>query len=300
MITDKQRAARNKGIGSSEVATLFGLNKWATPHDLWLMKTGRVEPEPENDAMRIGSLLEVPLLQLAGQKLNRKIVRPPFTFTGGKPHFRANIDGMIGEARRGSDIVEIKTTGITDGWGSEGTDEVPDTVRMQVQYQMACSSSTVAHIGVLTGSFGLNFKMYRLEYESEYCEFLLARVDEWWQKHIEQDQPPSAPASIEVLKRIARTQDTVQLPLELFEAEAAAKRALAKAEVEYEHRKAALVTALGTAQKGTAGPYSVAVTEVQSDKFDRKALEAEHPDLAALYVVPSGYKRIDIRCKKGT
>ena len=51
-------AEREKGIGASDVAAILGLSPWETAYSLWLKKTHQVEPEPENEAMLMGHLLE--------------------------------------------------------------------------------------------------------------------------------------------------------------------------------------------------------------------------------------------------
>lgn len=300
MITDKQKDDRAKGIGSSEVATILGMNRWQSPFDLWAVKTGRAPAPTTNDAMRLGQVLEPTLLQLAGERLGLRVVRPSTTFVGAKTYFRANIDGMIGEARRGSDIVEVKTTGITDGWGKEGTDEVPHPVLCQVMYQMACSSSHLAHIACLSGSFGLAFKLYRVEWNHDLAEYILDQVHAWWHRHILADVAPPELGSMDTLKAMQRTEEVSNMDahLDLFKAEEELKERLVAAERDYDRAKAALVQALGTARKGVAGPYSVAVTEVSGDRFDRKSFEAENAELASRYIVPAGYKRIDIRKRK--
>lgn len=299
MITEKQKLIRNKCIGSSDAPVILGVSPWATPYDLWLQKTGQVPPTEENSAMRIGTVLEAPLLQLAGERLGVKVVRPTSSYVGCQPFFRANIDGMIGEAKRGADIVEIKTTSQTDGWGTEGTDEVPDMVKVQVAYQMSCSSSQVAYVACLTGSFGLSFKVYRIPFDADFCGYVMQQCERWWRTHMEQGVPPETSGTIDVLKQIRRTDSQIELPSELFEAQSAAKEKLKLAEAEYEAAHAALVTALGTNKRGVCATHSVSVTEIQSDRFDRKSFEQEHSELAKQYVVPSAYNRIDVRKLKG-
>lgn len=39
---------RRKGIGGSDVGTILGLNKWKSPYQLWLEKTGQVELDESN------------------------------------------------------------------------------------------------------------------------------------------------------------------------------------------------------------------------------------------------------------
>jgi putative phage-type endonuclease len=300
MITMKQREDRAKGIGSSDAPVILGVDPFRTPHDLWLQKTGRVPPVEENDAMRLGSVLEPVLLQLAGERLSKRVVRPTSAFVGCFPHFRANIDGMVGEAKRGADIVEVKTTSSTEGWGAEGTDEVPERVRVQVIYQMACASSDLAHVACLSGAFGLAFRLYRVEWDASLGEYVMGKVNEWWMRHIVKDEPPPESGSLDTLKSRMREVRTVELPQGLFIAEAEARMALEQAERYHTAAKAALVTAMGDASRGVSGNYSVSVTDVVTDRFDRKSFEAENAELASRYIVPSGYKRIDIRTRKGS
>ena len=62
IIRPKDRAEwleyRKSGIGSSEVATIVGLNPWETPYQLWRRKIGLDAPKEENFAMKAGHYLE--------------------------------------------------------------------------------------------------------------------------------------------------------------------------------------------------------------------------------------------------
>ena len=49
---------RQEGIGSSEVATILGLNPWETPYQLWRRKKGLDAPKEETFAMKAGHYLE--------------------------------------------------------------------------------------------------------------------------------------------------------------------------------------------------------------------------------------------------
>ena len=50
--------ARELGIGSSDVGTILGVNKYDTPYMLWRRKVGIDPPVEQNDAMLWGHLLE--------------------------------------------------------------------------------------------------------------------------------------------------------------------------------------------------------------------------------------------------
>lgn len=41
--------SRKKGVGGSDVSTIMGLNKYKTSYQLWMEKTGRMQPEDISD-----------------------------------------------------------------------------------------------------------------------------------------------------------------------------------------------------------------------------------------------------------
>ena len=60
----KDRAAwlkvRNTGIGGSDASVVVGMNKWKSPFQLWMEKTGQKEPDDlsDNEAVYWGTVLE--------------------------------------------------------------------------------------------------------------------------------------------------------------------------------------------------------------------------------------------------
>ena len=126
MQTNEQREAflaeRMKGIGGSDVAAILGLSKWSTPYDVWQSKLGLADPTPDNDAMKWGRLLEPVVRQAYAERTGLAVAVPsdPLVMPG-YDFARANLDGIREDGR----IVEIKTARYADGWGDEGSDEVP-------------------------------------------------------------------------------------------------------------------------------------------------------------------------------
>jgi putative phage-type endonuclease len=300
MITDKQENERMKGIGSSDVPTILGLNPWATAYDLWLIKTGQADGPEENDAMRIGTVLEAGVLQLAAERLSAKIVKPTSTFVGCELFMRANVDGMIGVAKRGSPIVEAKTTGRTDGWGDEGTDEVPEHVKAQVMFQMMCSSSDVAHVACLQGDYGLRLKMYRVAFCEDYAGYIKERVSEFWTNHVERRVPPAGVPTLEALKRVRRDADAaaVQIDRSLFVEDQTALRLKKEAEAFADKARGALIAALGNATVGEGGGFRIRVSKVETSRFDAKAFAEANPEDAAKWTVHSAFNRTTVSAPK--
>lgn len=297
MITKKQEKARAAGIGSSEIAAICGIDPWRTAYDVWALKTGRVEGGDENEAMRLGTALEPTILKLAGDELGKKVVRPSSHFVGAEPFMRANIDGMLEVAKRGAPIVEAKSTGVTDGWGSPGTSEVPERVMLQVTWQMLCSSSDLAYVACLSAKYGLAFSLYRVEFDEHLAEELVSKAVSFWDC-VERDTPPKSFPSADIAKAMRRTDAEVPIPEALFKAEREAKRVLSAAEDRYEAAKGTLLAALGDARRGVSGPYSINMTQVTSERFDSRAFREAHPDLVTQFTAPSTFMRVDIREKK--
>ena len=301
VITAKQEVDRTKGIGSSDVPTILGLNPWQTPYDLWMFKTHKADGQAENPAMYLGTMLEDVVLKLAADKLNQRIVKPTSTFVGCHSYCRANIDGMVGKAKRGSPIVEAKTTSKGDDWGEEGSDQIPERVRAQVMFQMACCSSDLAHVATLIGDFGLKFKMFRVPWDADYGMYIMERVQAFWERNVLEDKPPAGVPSIEALKRVRRIDGAaVQIAAELFEREAEAKATLKAAEEQHETARGALMAALGQGTRAEGGAYTLKVSMVDTERFNTKQWCLDNPDTADIYRVPSSHQRVTISKKKET
>jgi predicted phage-related endonuclease len=79
VITPASRAdwldTRKGFTGASEIASLLHCHPDLTLMHLWALKAGKIDPEPENPAMRRGKLLEAPALEMLAAE------RPDWTIT---------------------------------------------------------------------------------------------------------------------------------------------------------------------------------------------------------------------------
>ena len=79
VIRPKDRAEwleyRKDGIGSSEVATILGLNPWETPYQLWRRKKGLDAPKDETFAMKAGHYLEDAVSQFWSNETGREVIK---------------------------------------------------------------------------------------------------------------------------------------------------------------------------------------------------------------------------------
>ena len=71
MLTDQQREARRSHIGGSEVATIMGLNPFATPYSVWLEKMDMVKPDKGSKATEYGHRFENAILDHAEESIGK-------------------------------------------------------------------------------------------------------------------------------------------------------------------------------------------------------------------------------------
>lgn len=299
-ITAKQRQARNMGVGASECASILGLDPWRTPYDLWLLKTERGEEsgeENETEAQEIGNAIEDTTSQLAERRLGCRLVKPKSTYKAPNGIMFANLDRQVNEAKRGAENCELKSTGMVEGWGDAGSDEVPERVLIQVTAQMLCSDARVSHVAALMGRRGFSLSMYRVEFNAELARIIEDRVCSFWDKHVQADVPPEGLPSLPVITHVKRKAGKVIVledggVITKFITARDARKVAEKAE---EEAKAELLAALGDAEGAKAPGLSVSFKTVTTTRLDQSTLREKQPDIYSAFTVTSWHRRLDVR-----
>jgi len=286
-ITEKQLEDRQKCLGGSDIPILFGLSRFKSPHDLWLEKTGRTRPEDisDNPAVRAGNAFEEGVI-VEGQERLGAMVRNVERRIKGTP-IKVHADAMLKESK---EPFEVKVEGLfwnlREGWGEEGTDDVPFDVLLQAMTQAMSLDAEVGHIGAFLG--GRGFAFYKFGYDSRIAEQILERADVFWNKHVQADIPPEGLPSIEMLKRTIREVKTVGVDAVLMDRYRDAKFYLKEAEEAEKTLKAEILTSMGDAECGQViadgQVYRMTYKTQARSGFDTKRLKEEHPELASEYV----------------
>lgn len=195
IIKPKDRAewlkAREDGIGASEVAAVVGLSPWETPFSLWLRKTGQTPPIEENDAMRLGHLLEPIVVQLWEEKTGFKAVKasakdiiyqdpehPWRKVTPDRIAYEINEDG-----KKAKVLLEIKTSAI-----DFDPDDLPTNYLCQVQFQMHVTQVHTCYLCWLVN--GRYYGHARIEYDKEFAEWLVENVDKFYLECVKGGKEP--------------------------------------------------------------------------------------------------------------
>lgn len=300
-ITPKQEADRRGWIGASDVSAIVGENPYKDAFTLWCEKTGKV-PAPEvGEAAEWGNILEPVILSCASKALGQPVVKSTGTFR--HPFLdcvKANPDGFVVKCERGSPLVEGKSTSIAEGWGEEGTDEVPSHVRIQVTMQMRCTDSVFAHVARLYHRMGHpDFRLYSVAFSKPLADALDEKVGEFWDYHVQRDIPPDVTAmSLSALGKIGRESKLVPVDPDIVAAFVEARRRAKEAEEAADDAKARLIVALQDGDAAEVLGWRVKYTTVRQERLNADELRTRYPQIAAECTKESGYRKLDVRAIK--
>lgn len=189
---------RLSGIGGSD-ATIIATGEW---QDLWLVKTGRKQPESLDDVLpvQIGTWTE-PLNRYWFSRQTGKtidIIDEP-RIHAVHPFIRANLDGMIGDA-----IFEAKhVNAFTD------MDACQEKYYPQLQHCMAVTGAPMAYLSVFFGNHKWDYA--EIPFDADYADELISAEFSFWVL-VETDTPPDesnlaviAPPSLNEMREVDMT-----------------------------------------------------------------------------------------------
>lgn len=210
---------RRHTISASEVAAVLGISPYTSPFDLWWAKRlGDVNPD--TPAMRRGRRLEPLILEdFTDNHPEFRLTRAGLMVNGDRAWQACTPDALAYEGDHPAScmdgieaagwscscepvaVVEVKTAGSRDGWGTEGTDEIPAHYRAQVLWQMDTLGLTVAYVPVW---IGFDYREYVVEYDASDLALMRHHAREFLDSLEAGDPPPidSHPATGRRLKQL--------------------------------------------------------------------------------------------------
>ena len=175
---------RAKGIGASDVAAILGLSPWETPFSLWLKKTNQVEPEPENEAMLMGHLMEDVVVtrweMMTGEKAIKASAADIIYVHPEHDFLRATPDRVIRGKKK---ILECKTT-VTN----IDPEDLPVHWIVQVLYQQYVTGIHDADLAWIVS--GRYFGYAHIPYDEEFVNFIVTKVTEFWNENVKGGKEP--------------------------------------------------------------------------------------------------------------
>lgn len=269
---------RRHSIGGSDAAAIVGLNSFRSPLGVWLDKMGKVDEEPETEAMRLGRDLEEYVAErfteAAGKKVRRKNA---IIYNSEYPFAHANIDReIVGEKA----ILECKTTSkLTMRKFPDG--EYPPTYYVQCVHYLAVTGAEKAYLAVLVLQDGL--RVFEIKRNEDEISALMDAERTFWRYVEEGKEPPAVADDIEALDEAHPASDGTQV--DLFGRAADMERYIElKGEIkalEYEKDQieALIKQELGDHERGADGEYAATWKSQTRSSFDRKAFQAARPDI---------------------
>lgn len=282
---------RRAGIGSSEIATIVGLNPYETPYQLWRRKIGLDEPKSETFAMKAGHYLEDAVSQFWSDATGRQIIKASagdwIVRNDDKPFVQVSPDRTYWlDDNRSNDnkgILECKTT-----QRAIDADDLPKTWFCQVQYQLGGAEIQQGSIAWLTA--GREFGYQDLTLVPDFYAWLVEEAERFWVDNVMGGKEPDCANVQDVLikynkhtngKVVEVGEDVMQAYNQLKDVRAE----ISKLEEQKEALEAKLKMGFGDAEAISYGGNTLATWKAgkDSEKFDAKAFQADHPDLARQY-----------------
>ncbi|MEU0831246.1 lambda-exonuclease family protein [Streptomyces sp. NPDC005969] len=205
-------AIRQTGIGGSDIATICGLNKWASPLEVWLKKRGESVP-PRNDAVlseaaEMGHELEPVVARRFTKLTGLPAIDNPGTLRHPtQPHMLVNLDrATIENGEMGALELKTRSSYALPDW----LDETPIDVQIQIQWQLAVTGWSFAYSAALIG--GQRTIVHRIDRDQELIDDLIRISTEFWGWVQDGTRPPldGSPATGDLLDRLhANPIDTV-------------------------------------------------------------------------------------------
>lgn len=258
-------AERRTCLGGSDIGIIVGVNRWKTPYQLWLEKTGRAEDDADSLQMRFGTHNEQFVAQeytrATGRRVERfnSMLRHPTAPIGGhidrlvipEGKSRAAVRGRINTDRG----LECKTTsayalGRDSEWGPDGSDQVPESYLLQCAVYLALTGCAWWDLAALIGNHEL--RVYELHRDEELEQGIIEIASKWWTDHVLADVPPDPATEAEARQRWRSHQpgkivEADQTTVDLLKALAAAKVRTKAAETEEQGIKDKLMPRLADA-----------------------------------------------------
>jgi len=297
---DEWLAKRREGITASEIAVILGISPFDSPFNLYYKKRGEIGEDFDNTAMSLGRHLEPwiadrwaadhPEWKVAPSGLYVSLARPWQMCTPDRDLYDAEwYDALTPEQLQAEDIdpqslLEIKSSGTYEGWGEDGTDEIPAYYRAQVLWQLDTLGLAEAHVTCLFLSTRQR-RDYVVAWDEADVLLMREAAREFLDRVERGDAPPidHTPATTAALRELYPLGDDdteTEVPADLAAEYRAARAALDQARERYDLAVNRLRAAMGDARRAlTPDGDPVASRSVyERTGVDTRRLRADYPD----------------------
>lgn len=302
MIYEEWLDFRKSGIGGSDASVVCGINRYKSPVELWMEKTGRQPHQEAGESAYWGTQLEPLVREEFSRRTGIEVKLAKCILQNEEfPFMQANLDGVCYDPELGDCIFEAKTASAFKL--GEWENSIPDEYMLQIQHYMAITGFKGAYIAVLIG--GNTFRWKKIDRDEEIISALVKLEKDFWEC-VENDTPPQLDGSDASEKFLAEKfleskNSSVELPenaAELIRKYETASEQIKALTEEKQFAENLLKEMLGENEIGMIGENIVSRKAVSQERLDSKTLKSEHPAIYKKYASTSTYRRFSVKAAK--
>lgn len=290
---------RTKGIGGSDVSIIAGINHFKSAHQLWLEKTGQIEPEQtDSEFTHFGTLLEPIVRKEFTARTGIKVRQKNMLLQSSEyPFMFADLDGVINDNGEKA-IFEAKTA---SAYKKEVWEEgVPAEYMLQIQHYMAVTGANKTYIAALVG--GNHFYHYEVTRDDVMISKIIAMEKYFWETYViggVEPIPDGSDATTAYFNdRYALSNGKmIALPDEVLPICNEYEK-LSRQLKELETAKNAVGNQIKSFMKeyevGTVGNRKITWKSISKSTVDTKRLKTEKPEIYNEYLAHSQYRRLSV------
>lgn len=279
---------RSGYIGGSDAGAVIGLDDYKSQYALWLEKTKKIPAFEGNVITEVGSFLEDYVAQRFEKETGKKVYKSKVTYVNSKyPWACADVDRLVSKEDA---ILEIKTTSnyeymklIRDG------KPVPKWWAQIIHY-MAILDKKKAYLAVLMDC--REFKVLEFDFSQSEADVLMCAEEAFWEM-VKTDTPPDVDGAASTIDAL-----NAEFPVSDPDADAVdltgytadlmiideCNRQIKELDEKKTAAQARIMEALGEAERGMAGSFSVSWKAQTRTTFDRKSYEKDNGKIPAKYM----------------
>ena len=304
---DQWLAERQKGIGSSEAGTIYGVNAMDTPLKLWRRKTHLDPPTETTEVMQMGHDLEPAVAEWfardTGAIIDPWSAHDWIARDKNHPWRQVSPDRMFWEKDTPEELqvlenacmLECKTTSHYIGINSTtGEFEYPDYWYCQVQYQMGVlglKHCYIAYISIFDGRFTHGY--FEVVFNEAFFNSLMLQVDRFHNDYVLKNVAPPVNQDIDdaklrwLVSNVDKSVSCDENTVEAVKTYLANKATIKSIEAENEAIALAIMEQMGDAEALLSPDKQVIVTWKGGSKkktFDEASFKNDNPTMYEKYV----------------